>query len=414
MKNRNTIFGLLICLYFSQGLPSGLLAHALPALMREYGVSLELIGAIKILALPWFLKFLWAPFIDQRWQRRNWILLFQGCVIPLMLIISLMQPEQLFSTYLLPFLAILFLLNTCSASQDIATDGLAAEQLPGNYLGVANSIQVIAYKIGMALGGSALLIFLKTAGWQLSFQLFSIVLTFALVPIFLYKNNTQTQKNSSETKQTNQDSISIKDALLSFVLRPGIWKWLLIIATYKVADELGSSMLTPMLIDSSYDSADIGYLKLVATACGLVGAGISGLIFIRMDAKRALIRFGILQSIGIGLFALIPLNIESTTWVYSIVLLEQFVDGLSTVALFAAMMQHCRKGLEGTDYTIQNSIHVMGGGLGAVGSGFVAANLGYELHFMIAGIIGLIATTLIVFLYEKPNTLTDSDLLEQT
>src|SRR5690554_5771275 len=69
---------LLGSLYCAQGLPSGLLAHALPTLMRQYGVDLAMIGLLKLLALPWVLKVLWAPWVD-RWSplplghRRGWI-----------------------------------------------------------------------------------------------------------------------------------------------------------------------------------------------------------------------------------------------------------------------------------------------------------------------------------------------------
>ena len=49
-------------LYFAQGLPSGLLGKALPPLLRDQGVSLSAIGFTALLALPWTLKFLWAPF----------------------------------------------------------------------------------------------------------------------------------------------------------------------------------------------------------------------------------------------------------------------------------------------------------------------------------------------------------------
>ena len=56
--------GLLSCLYFSQGLPFGFMSQALPALLRSYDVSLEKIGLVSLVALPWALKFLWAPYVD--------------------------------------------------------------------------------------------------------------------------------------------------------------------------------------------------------------------------------------------------------------------------------------------------------------------------------------------------------------
>ena len=67
------LLDMLALLYFAQGLPSGLLGKALPPLLRAHGVSLSAIGFTALLALPWTLKFLWAPFLDRFWTRRQWL-----------------------------------------------------------------------------------------------------------------------------------------------------------------------------------------------------------------------------------------------------------------------------------------------------------------------------------------------------
>lgn len=45
--------GLLTSLNLAQGLPYGFFTQALPAMLRERGVSLEEIGLASLLALPW-------------------------------------------------------------------------------------------------------------------------------------------------------------------------------------------------------------------------------------------------------------------------------------------------------------------------------------------------------------------------
>ena len=42
----------LLTLYFAQGLPSGFITQALPAILCEYEVSLEMIGLSGLLLLP--------------------------------------------------------------------------------------------------------------------------------------------------------------------------------------------------------------------------------------------------------------------------------------------------------------------------------------------------------------------------
>ena len=118
------LLALLALLYFAQGLPSGLIAKALPALLREQDVSLSLIGFTSALALPWALKFLWAPLVASRgfetWiDRLPWLL------------------------------AALLCANVVSATQDIATDGYAITQLRLEWRGHAGLCHEFVARPGM-------------------------------------------------------------------------------------------------------------------------------------------------------------------------------------------------------------------------------------------------------------------------
>ncbi len=50
-----------------------------------------------------------------------------------------------------------FAFNILAASQDVITDGLAVRMLDTKERGLANAIQVGAYRFGMILGGGLLL-----------------------------------------------------------------------------------------------------------------------------------------------------------------------------------------------------------------------------------------------------------------
>ena len=87
--------GLLGSLYFSQGLPFGFFMQALPVLLRKQGFSLSQIGLSSLLAMPWALKFLWAPLVDRRslarvGRRKSWIVPLQlASVVVLGLMVAL-------------------------------------------------------------------------------------------------------------------------------------------------------------------------------------------------------------------------------------------------------------------------------------------------------------------------------------
>ena len=91
---------ILLTLYFAQGLPSGFITQALPAILREYGVSLEMIGLSGILLAPWALKFLWAPLVDRyhspKWGRaRSWILPLQLLSALIVFAVGFVDPTTL-------------------------------------------------------------------------------------------------------------------------------------------------------------------------------------------------------------------------------------------------------------------------------------------------------------------------------
>jgi len=396
----NKLFFLsLIGLYFAQGLPSGLFAKALPAIMREHEVSLELIGLLKLLAMPWFFKFLWAPIVDQSANRRRWIFSLQLSCIPLLALLAFLPLPLLLGDLLVVMLALLLIINTLSATQDIATDGLAASTLKESELGFANTIQVAAYKMGLIIGGSSLLIAIDKIGWQNSVFLLCGLLTLSLLPLFLDKHT-----GTHNVKTGREKSVNILGALFSYIKQADIVLWLGVLITCKISDSLGSGMLSPMLVDKGMSLSQIGSMQTIISGVGLLGAGFGGLLYHRFHSQITFAALVGLQGIAIAAFAIIDKigDVQSELFlVYGVAGFEQFIDGASTVFIFAYMMQFCRQGLEGSDYSLQNSIHIIGMGVASLASGFIASHFGYSQLFLSALLFTFISVLLITKLKVK-------------
>ena len=193
------LFGMLALLYFAQGLPSGLIAKALPPLLREQGVSLSAIGFTSLLALPWALKFAWAPFIDRYGSRKRWLLVLNSLTMALMMLVA----SRDFAAWVdvLPLLlAVLFCMNLVSATQDIATDGYAVTTLKPEWRGLGNSIQVIGYKFGMVTGSGVLLWLVARHGWQMSYGGLACLMLGVIVPVlFMDDPPTPAQQAATHT-----------------------------------------------------------------------------------------------------------------------------------------------------------------------------------------------------------------------
>jgi predicted MFS family arabinose efflux permease len=71
--------------------------------------------------------------------------------------------------------------------------------------------------------------------------------------------------------------------------------------------------------------------------------------------------------------------------------MEQFADGLSTVALFTSMMDVCRKQSPGTDYTLQAAFQVTISGFAALAGGLFTQRFGYQAVFAVGSLLTFIA-----------------------
>lgn len=397
MQERGVLFklSLLACLYFSQGLPFGFFSHAVPALLRSYGVDLQVIGLVSLLALPWSLKFLWSPWVDRYGsrrfgQRKSWIVPLQFGAMLVLLALSQLDPEQMKNGTWLYFFLLLALANLLAATQDIATDGLAVQSLHPRERGLANGIQVGGYRVGMVFGGGLVLVILDRMGWQHCFELLAFVLLLATIPVLLY----QEPMAVAATTSTRHRPAPV--VLWKFVRQPGMAGWLLLMMLYKVGDSFGSAMGKPLLVDLGWDLETIGWVGGgVGMGAGIAGAIVGGYLVQVIGRVRALVWFGVLQSLSLCGYAWLALVKPDIAGIVLVNGLEHFVGGMATAALFTLMMDACRHEQAGSDYAVQASLQVVVVGIGHAVSGFSAQYLGYTAHFTLAALIGLASLLLV-------------------
>lgn len=400
----NTTLILLASLYCAQGLPSGLLAHSLPVLLRQHGVDLALIGLLKLLALPWLLKVLWAPWVDRLasprlGHHRGWILPLQLGVTGVVAALALMNPERLFDSHFFVLIGLLLLVNLAASTQDIATDGLAVRLLPERWRGLGNSLQVGGYKVGMLVSGSGLLLAMDSLGWHLSLALVAGLLVLMTLPIWRFNERRELPFQPAQAEPAGPGLLLRH--YRGLLMQPGMLLWLVVLLSFKLGDALGSPMIKPMLVDQGWSNAALGQLTLVSSLAGIGGALLGGLLYARIGALRALLLFGTLQAVGIAAMAWLVNAGGQTALVYLIALFEQTADGMSTVALFAVMMRQCRPEHEGADFTLQASVQLLLAGLVGATSGLLATWLGYQALFVGAGSLGVLALLMVLLYFRR-------------
>lgn len=375
-----TRLGLLASLYLAQGLPYGFFTQALPVVMREQGMSLAAIGLSALLYLPWALKFLWAPLVDRTpasrfGRRRQWILPLQLVAVLCLLALATRTPTD----GLAPLVALILVINLVAATQDIATDGLAVSLLKPAERGLGNGIQVAGYRVGMIIGGGALLVVFHHGGWSVTFLLTAGLMGLASLPILRWR---EPAEPAAETPAA--DGMRLRDA----IRRRGMGVWLSVLLVYKFGDAIGGQMVRPFLVDRGIGLDTLGWLLGGGGfTAGLLGALAGGWSAGRWGRRRTVTLFGLCQAAAVGAYALPALGADIGGGLYALCLLDEFAGGLATVALFTAMMDRCRPTAGGTDYTLQASAVVLSTGLAASLSGWIAQGLGYGGMFALSGVL---------------------------
>lgn len=351
---------LLACLYFAQGLPYGFFTQSLPALMRQQGFSLAEIGLTSLLFVPWALKFLWAPLVDRYGQRKSWIIPLQVTASLILCGVAFLRVDGHFDL----ILGLVLLVNLLSATQDIATDGLAVDMLTPEERGLGNGVQVAGYRFGMILGGGVLLMALAWLGWRNAFLLMAGGLLLAAVPIVLHRERPVADR---------PEGPAMRAAVWAYFRRPGAWRWAAVLVLYKAFDALAKPIVKPMMVDQGYDLADIGLMAgLVASVAGLVGALAGGVAVKRFGRRPALLWFGVLQALAVGAYAVPALGLGGQASLFGAFIADEVAGSLATVALFTLMMDRCSPASSATDYTIQASVVVVAVGVTSTVSGAIA------------------------------------------
>ena len=174
-------------LYLTEGLPSGFTGTAVATQMRRQGLEPAAIGSfIAILYIPWAIKWAFGPFVDvlssDRWgRRRMWILLTQT----MMVVTILTAMPVSFQNNLWLFTVIILIHNVFSATQDVAIDALAVNVLNAEERGLANGLMYGGNYVGIALGGSGVLLLTPLIGFRTTFLVVAaaIALVTLLVPV---------------------------------------------------------------------------------------------------------------------------------------------------------------------------------------------------------------------------------------
>lgn len=371
-------------LSFASGFPYGLFNDLVPVYLRANGASLSQIGIMSTLALPWALKFIWAPAVDRLGTRRRWIAGAQvGLAAALVLLFGLGE-------HVGPaFFVILLTLVTLSATQDIAVDGYTIEIMDRDELGPANGTRVMAYRIGMIVAGGVLVAASATIGWAAVF----------LAAAGLYGLLAALTTAMPDRRREHDPQESWIEPLRELLARPEIVVAALFVLTFKLGDLALVPMVKPFWVDSGYTVGQIGWVQTtLGVGASIVGALVGGVVIRKLGTFTSLWVLGLVQALSNLTYWAAALTGAKVPMMYTAAIVEQFTYGLGTAAFLTFLMTLSSKKFAATQFAILTALFRVGGiGAQAV-SGVLAERMGYASYFLLTFGLALPAFALLPWL----------------
>ncbi len=391
VRNLTIIFVLGI----ASGLPLALLLSTLKAFLYEKGFSIELIGLLTAVSLPYSIKFLFAPVLDSLripiltklfGFRKSWLLAIQICLAICIFFIGIFGELKN-----LPLL-ILFASLTAffSACQDIVIDGYRIELFEKRDQGLAVSFYIFGYRFGLLISGAMALYLAHTLGWQQVFLVMSVV-TATCAAIFNIAGS-ETKKNfKSQTKNFRQWFCEfVINPFKDFAKNNKYITILILIVSFKLGDAYAGSLTVPFLLEMKYTKLQIAAIvKTFGLFATLFGVLIGGLIIKKIGIFKCLCVASVLQMLSNLAFAYLANTSNSATSLYLVIFAENFSGGIGDAVFVAYLSSLCNIKFSATQYAILTSLASVSRSLLATSSGLIVANIGWYSFFIFSTFLSI-------------------------
>uniref|UniRef100_A0A8C0J7J9 Major facilitator superfamily domain-containing protein 3 n=1 Tax=Chelonoidis abingdonii TaxID=106734 RepID=A0A8C0J7J9_CHEAB len=360
----NSKYVLLGCLYFVQGTPYGLQSGLLPIYLRSVGLSFTKISLAKMLYLPWVLKMLWAPLVDQYHTKQTWLVLSMFGLVLACLACATMSPE----TNFLPVAVMLLLMNFFASVQDIAVDGVAVRLLRQDEIGYGNTIQVVAYKLGSVLAGGGLLTLMHLLGWGVLFLLLAIIYLLAILYVWSAPVLQLTLGRPSQDGQPRARTFNPWRILQElFHVRGTLWTAGFVLL-YKLGEQGATTMFPLFLLDHGFSTQQLGFWNgVVAMVFSITGSSLGGQLMSKwpLSLLKALL---LLRFCSLNLQTFLVFIYDDGVSLFKgaailSICVQHFIGGLITTLVFSTMMQCTQRAdgsIQATHYSFLATLEVLG------------------------------------------------------
>jgi PAT family beta-lactamase induction signal transducer AmpG len=421
----------MIFLGFSAGLPFLLVFSTLSAWLRDEGVARTTIGFFSWIGITYSIKFFWAPVVDRLplplltrllGKRRSWLLLAQLTIAVGLVGMALTDPH----TDLTRIAVFALLVAFGSATQDITVDAYRIEAVEQRLQGAMAATYVLGYRIALLAAGAGAFYIAALHSWSTAYLVMAALMAVGIGATLVIREPVhRVDQRTRELEARLEARVGVRardsagkrlaawfsDAVVSpfveFFQRNGALAIviLLLVGAYKLSDITMGVMANPFYLDLGFSKTDIANItKLFGFFMTIAGAGLGGILVIRYGIMRPLLAGAILIAATNLLFVWLAVSEPRLTTLAIVISADNLSGGLATAAFIAYLSSLTNTAYTATQYALFSSLMTLPAKVIGGFAGWVVDTAGYASFFLYAGLLGVPAILLVLYLsqQEKP------------
>lgn len=409
MNNSSKPYAWVPSLYLGEALPFSAVMLISVIMFKELGLS---DGQITVytgcLGLPWVIKPIWSPIIDNLKTKRWWIVSMQFLMGIALALVAFTLPTDF---WLQGSLVIFVLIAFASATHDISADGFYIIGLPDKeqelYVGVRNTF----YRIGMVIGQGGLVLLAGymqdghlgealqsiSASWMVVFFILGgLMFLLGLYHAFILP------KVEHDHFDLMEQMLELARTLVVFFTKPHLISALCFILLFRLPEGLLTKIVPLFLTRTSAEGGlglsdvDFGFIYGTLGVIGLLLGGIvGGWAVSKWGLKKCLWPLVLCITLPDIVYVYLSYCPTDNLWLIgSCVCIEQIGYGLGFAAYTLFLVTFSRGEHSTTVFSICTAGQYLGGVmLPGMVSGLISENIGYQNFFWLVMAFCLVTFT---------------------
>ena len=406
----------------------------LNARLADVGVETATIGFFSWLGITYSIKVFWAPVVDRLklplldrllGKRRSWIIFAQAGIATGLYLMAHVDATAAPEMMALCGLLVAF----SSATQDVAIDAYRIEIAEERLQAALAATYIFGYRLALLVAGAGALYLAEFWSWQVSYEVMAALVGVGALTVLIVREPTvnhfaaaqdiahKIEHEASKRTHLNPRLARLIGWFYAAVAGPFLDFFrrykelaliiLLMVAVYRISDIAMGVMANPFYLDfmgfSKTQVADV--TKIFGFFMTIAGSLVGGVMVVRYGVRRILLLGAIMTAATNLLFVVLAQYPPNIVTLAAVVSADNLSGGIANVALIAWLSSMTSASFTATQYALFSSLMTLPGKFLGGFSGIVVAGFGYAEFFLVAGIMGVPAILLAIFMIRQGSRL---------